>query len=240
MRLGPFAFTPTWIPTIATVLILPVLLHLGFWQLNRGAEKAHWQERFDTLKNLDPQPLSGLPDYQPNQRFIQVSVIGRYLNNRQFLLDNRTHQGAAGYHIITPLQKEDGTIVLVNRGWLPVGNSRAELPDINVPTGLRTIDGQVVPAIADAFILGPAGYETPLWPKVVQRLEPSKIETLLNKGTVRTQVVRLSGAETDGYLRAWRAHFGITQERHQGYAFQWFALSIALVAIYFVVNIQRL
>ncbi len=47
----------------------------------------------------------------------------------QFLLDNMTHAGRAGYEVLTPLLLDDGRVLLVNRGWLPLPDGRRdELP----------------------------------------------------------------------------------------------------------------
>lgn len=239
LNFGPYQFTPGIFPSLATVAVLAVLLHLGFWQLDRGALKEEMVDRRTQLiehESVDVKAVTGDPE---DVRYTAVTVRGSYLSNQQFLLDNRTHQGVAGYHVVTPLRTLAGDVILVNRGWVPVGVSRAVLPNIDVdPTQERLITGRLTPPGADAFMLGESGYDYSGWPRTVQRLEPARVETIL-KTTVSPYVVRLDPAAPNGYVREWPAHGGITAQRHRGYAVQWFSLALALMAIYVVVNTTK-
>jgi surfeit locus 1 family protein len=50
--------------------------------------------------------------------------------------------------------------------------------------------------------------------------------------------VYLDADEPDGFLRDWRPQL-LSPEKHLGYAMQWFAMALALVVIYVVVNLRR-
>ena len=122
----------SWIPSLVTLLILPVLLWLGFWQLDRAEQKQQLLHKFEAqqdapliaLQTLDKQQLL---DY----RFRQVSAGGTYDAEQQILLDNQVVQGRAGFHVFTPLRLQaSSAAILVNRGWVPLGASREELPEI--------------------------------------------------------------------------------------------------------------
>ena len=62
----------------------------------------------------------------------RISVAGRWDAARQFLLDNRTRDGRAGYEVLTPLQLDDGRWLIVNRGWVSFSGYRERLPDIAI------------------------------------------------------------------------------------------------------------
>ena len=52
---------------------------------------------------------------------------GAYDSARQMLIDNMSNaEGRAGYYVITPFALRGGGWILVNRGWVPVGASRAD------------------------------------------------------------------------------------------------------------------
>ena len=57
-------------------------------------------------------------------------------------------------------------------------------------------------------------------------------------GGTHTDLVLLDPAEPDGYVRSW-APPGFPPMRHIGYAVQWFALALTLLAIYVVTNIGK-
>jgi hypothetical protein len=56
------------------------------------------------------------------------------------LLDNQVRDGRPGYHVLTPLRMAENAI-LINRGWVPLGEFRQVLPDRECPRMIMTIGG---------------------------------------------------------------------------------------------------
>ena len=240
LRIGHFEFAPAWFPTLVTALLLVLLLRLGFWQLDRSASKTALTTQWKQYGHMPPERLDTVPhSYVDPQRYMPVTAVGAFDPEHQFLLDNRTLNGVAGYHVITPFRLS-GTpeTVLVNRGWIAVGPDRTKLPDIRIHSQVYTLQGRVAPIISDSLLLGDSGYGQNNWPKVVQLLQPSRIAEIL-KRPVRSQLVQSTDDAKDGLIRDWPVHYGITSQRHLGYAVQWFTLALALVTIYVVVNTRR-
>ncbi len=105
-----------------------MVISLGFWQLDRADEKRQLIALFDQRKSAPAVPISQL-SLDSDLRYRQVQVRGRYLDNRQLLLDNRIRNGQFGYDAVTPLRLE-GTdeVVLINRGWIKGDPARRALP----------------------------------------------------------------------------------------------------------------
>ena len=235
-------FRPTLWPTLATLCVLPVLLGLGWWQLERAEFKQAQEARLESENARPPWLLDTAlreaavqPDGWNHRR---VRAFGHYLPHH-FLLDNRTHGGVAGYHVLAPFAFDDARTlgVIVNRGWLPLGPDRSHLPEITMPAGRLEIQGRGrVPG--KAFLLGEAGYRSESWPRVVQSIELDEMETALGMELLPF-VVEQSPTDPNGFIREWRAYGGLSPERHRGYAFQWFALAATLLVLYVVVNYQR-
>jgi surfeit locus 1 family protein len=239
MKLGSFDFRPTLIPTVVTILLLTLLLRLGFWQLGKAGTKVDMATRHAQRAVAPLVPASQLKGDPETLRYTRIIATGRYLSGQQFLLDNRTNETKAGYHVITPFElTTSGVILLVNRGWVPVGMDRAVLPEIPVPTAETQVRGELTVAVANAFLLGEPGYAATTWPRVVQRLDPAAAGEAL-KMTPLAPILRLDADEPNGFVRQWPAHWGITPDRHRGYAVQWFGLALALITIYIVVNTRR-
>ena len=184
--------------------------------------------------DLDESALSRGP-----YEFARVEMSGRYDPVRQFLQDNRTHQGRPGYHVITPFRTGRHGAVLVNRGWVPADPDRSSLPEIAVPSGEIRLRGTVRLAREDLFVLGDTGYAASGWPRVVQRVEIDAMQRSLGY-PVAAWLVVLDPTAPHGYVRDWKAAPGLTPDRHRGYAFQWFALATALFAIWVAVNLKRM
>lgn len=235
---------PAIVPTLAAIAMLALLVSLGQWQLGRAAEKRALLERYATRAGEPPLHLA--PDLAPDDPrivdalpFRTVTLQGTFLTDRQYLLDNRTHQGVAGYHVLTPLRRGDSaTLVLVDRGWIPVGKSREHLPDVGVADAPTRLTATLSEPPRPGLLLGETGYEQGTWPRVVQYLDIGLISAQL-QAPVLPLVARLDPGAPFGYVRDWKPYYGISPERHVGYAVQWFALALALVVIYFYLTLRK-
>jgi surfeit locus 1 family protein len=219
-----------WLPLAAVWLLVPVFLSLGVWQLHRADEKRHLQAEYDArghgpVVRVEPRVQAG-----DDLRFYRVEAAGRYEPERQFLLDNRVHHGRAGYHVITPLRIGDSEVrVLVNRGWIALGESRDKLPRIDTPREAVTITGvATVPSEKGyrPYAAPPAGAAwEPVWPYLDMKRYAQAVPF-----PVQPVVILLDPENPTGFTREWsRLDAGIAV--HQGYAFQWFALAVALVGL---------
>jgi surfeit locus 1 family protein len=235
-------FRPTVYPSIATVVMLAVLCTLGTWQLGRAKEKA---ARIDAAQQLAASAPLRLDNTEPTGdpslvEFMPVSASGTYDSDHQFLLDNRTHAGRAGFHVLTPLRLPNNTNVLVNRGWVPVGARREDLPAIAIDALHQSVRGNLALAREDQLVLGQTGHDDGAhWPWVIQRVEFTPMQSALQYPLLPV-IVQLDSVAPYGFVRQWSPVIGIGPERHQGYALQWFSLALALVTIYIVVNAHRI
>ncbi len=212
-----------------------LLLTLGFWQLERAQFKENRLERTSQREASAPVTLQqALSRGGPEEwQYLPVRMSGRFLGDTQFLLDNRTLGGRAGYHVLSPFAGADGS-VLVNRGWLPVGDDRSVVPTVDVATQPATITGRLVPPPRPGLLLGDDGHVGKGWPRVVQSVNVEKMSLELGRN-LQSAMLRLDPA-SDACLRCeWSAVAGIGPERHRGYAVQWFSLAAALVVLMLVV-----
>lgn len=237
IRLGNFAFSPRWLPTLATVLMAILLFQLGLWQLGRAHYKEQVLERIHTRTGSAPHDLRSLLREGPDIDDYPVRLYGHFLNDFNFLLDNRTHNGEPGYEVITPFLSEDH-LVLVNRGWIPQGRSRQQFPPIPAITGEVTLEGSALVPNPDLFVLKEDDYRSVSWPFLIQKIDLEKSATLFDH-RIAPFVLRLNPDESSGFVREWHSNF-MGPEKHYGYAVQWFGLFTALWVIFFVVNTKRI
>lgn len=225
-------------PTLVVAVLLPVLVGLGLWQLQRAEEKRQIAAEFEAGAGAvaieDPGALRALGELP---RFQGVRLSGRYVPNRQFLLDNMTDGGAAGYRVLTPLRAQGSDIwVIVDRGWVARRFDGA-LPDVGVDDGVRSIEGRTNRLPRPGVELAGAPALDGSWPRVVQFPRLAELEKILGR-PLAGAVVLLDPEAEDGYLRRWQpTTFG--PERHVGYAIQWFALATTLLIIFLYFNFRR-
>lgn len=220
-----------WKLTLLTALLLPLLLSLGFWQLRRADEKAALQEQYTARQFELPVALERLNAGEDLQ-YRQVEFSGRYDNAHNYLLDNRIHQGRAGYDLITPFVTDTQKVVLVNRGWLPQGATRQDLPALEAIEGRVTVRGTIYVPVGRQLTLGVIN-ENESWPQVIQTLDPIPAGTLAGYrvADVFPYSVRLADGAPGVLVRDWPI-VSMTPERHQGYAVQWFAMATMLLGLY--------
>ena len=91
-----------WKVTAFGLLLLPLLLRLGFWQLDRAEQKLQLQAEINKQKNL-PQLMDVSSSLKPEKiKNRDVVLTGEFEQQRYWLLDNRVWQGKVGYEVIVP------------------------------------------------------------------------------------------------------------------------------------------
>lgn len=232
-----YAFRAGLVPTLATALLLPLLVALGIWQMGRAEQKQALLDLYQGRADAAPVVLDGGQADLAALRFRRAMVTGRFDDANQILLDNRIHRGRAGYEVITPLRiAGSGIGVLVNRGWVPLGASRAQLPEAPAPAGRVTLHGVLAAPPAQGLDVGRRVAPDAAWPALLS-IDTVWLEQRLGYRLL-PYVVLLDPQESGGFVREWKL-FDFGPERHWGYAFQWFALAAALVIIYITVNMRR-
>jgi len=236
IRFGTRTFSPRPLTTLLTIVLIAMLVALGRWQLHRAAEKRALFDSFaagtDSTRLIDPQTLR-VPRYQ------RVEARGHYDGEHQVLIDNMVEAGRAGYFVVTPFVLQGGGWVLVNRGWVPLGASRAALPAIGVAGDQRSVRGRADNLPSPGIQMGHPAAMRPPYPVVANFPQLADFKQLLKESasTPPTDLVLLDPAEPDGYVRNW-APPGFPPLRHVGYALQWFALALALFVIYVATNLR--
>jgi cytochrome oxidase assembly protein ShyY1 len=141
---------------------------LGMWQMGRKAETDTTIHRIE--RNYSATPLTfaaarnDFAKLDPADEWSPVTLIGTYDVANQRVVRNRTFNGQPGYEVVVPLRLEGGDTVVVDRGWLPIGNNDPGHPD-TIP---EPVAGQVT---------------------VVARLRPA--EPALNRGAPAGQLASI-------------------------------------------------
>jgi surfeit locus 1 family protein len=232
-------FRPSWWSSLASVTLLAGCVALGFWQLDRGRQKQALLDEFRRGSDSSV-ALTGATDDLP--RYQQVVARGRLDASRQILLDNMpSSRGSPGYRVLTPLRRSGGRTLLVDRGWVPLGASRAQLPAVGIEDagGDQELSGRLDELPRPGLRIGAAQAPgTQGWPRVLNFPTQADVEDVLGE-PVESRIVLLDPEADNGFERAWRPSLGFGPERHLGYAIQWFALGLAVLIAYLALNLHR-
>jgi len=207
-------------------MALALFVSLGFWQLDRAAEKEAMQALFS-----NEAPYRELGRIGETVPFERVEARGRLLADTQVLIDNIVRNGRLGYFVITPLEVSPGEpLLLVNRGWAEKLSVENESALLEVSDERGPIRGRVgnLPRVG---IRGGGAFESSGsgWPKVAVYPTPEEVAAELGR-EVLPWLLLLSPDDPRGFYRDWQPDQSGPM-MHYGYAFQWFAMAAAVVVI---------
>lgn len=224
-------------PTAAAAVALAILAALGIWQLERKAWK---QDLLDQVRvraygaPVDIPPESSWSSWSPaGGEFTRVRLSGRFQEDETIpvhgLAEIRRNQASQGFYLFTPLRRDDGTIVVINRGFVPGDQLQATLQRLRATaTGMSSVVGLV------------RSPEERGW--FVPENQPGKgewyVRSLPDMAGAR-RLARVAPFYVDEGAKpapiGWPAG-GQTQlslpNNHLQYAFTWFGLGAALIGVY--------
>jgi surfeit locus 1 family protein len=236
MRIS-FRFRP--IPFVATVLLVALGVSLGQWQDRRAAEKTALQQKLSTRAAEAPLTLGAALVPAAPLEYRHVRVTGEFVGAWPLYLNNRPQDGRAGFYLVMPLRiAGTDTHVLVARGWLPRNVAEAtRLPPYATPAGSVTVDGIVKASVGRVMQLGTP---EPVKPgAIVQNIDPAQFA---QSSGLKLQPFFIEQAgpapAADGLVRAWPAP-SLGVEKHQGYAFQWYALAVMALLFFVMTGFRR-
>ncbi len=238
LKLGGRVFAPSLLATCLTALACAGFVRLGLWQWHKGVHARYEWTEFasgaDEVQALAGRRLVAVRLFQ------RVSLAGRLDPEHQFLLDNRTARGNAGYEVLTPLTRADsGQVLLVDRGWVPFTGSRAHLPDVSFASpGRLQLSGRVadLPSAGLASGRAPPDWTSP-WPKVTSYPTILELERALGR-SLEPRILLLDPHEPLGFVRDWQPP-GLPPLRYLSYAIQWWCFAALAVAIWAVLSTRR-
>lgn len=223
-------FQPGIKMSVFVLLFLPLLISLGFWQVDRGAQKRELQMQFIQQTTQLPRTLQ---PGAPTEAFQRVKLNGVY-TDRYFLIDNQVRAGQVGYWVVQVFEQADGSEFLVNRGFVAAPDARELLPQLEYPVQTVDLVGLIWPFTG----LLPLLDEDPwphTWPKRVQRMDLQRMASVTAAPPLE---IRLESGQP-GVASAAPMSPLLSDEKHLGYAATWFGLAIVLTIGYLVFGFKQ-
>jgi len=209
---------------LALAIALSVLFTLSWWQYHRGRQKQVLAEVYAQALRAEPTLLTVAFAATQMPHTMPVRIHGTYIDDRQLLLDNQVHGQLPGFDVWTPLRGDDGALVFIDRGWIPLAQRDSVQPPPSGPVEVRGL-WRTLPA--PALRLGADNCSGTVWPRVVEFPTAADLRCLFGEAPV-TGVVDLDPQAPDGFVRDWTPNQGFPPERHFMYAAQWSALAATL------------
>ncbi|RJG15788.1 SURF1 family protein [Massilia cavernae] len=227
------------IPFVATALLVALGIVLGQWQDGRAAEKTALQAKLDQRSASSPLALGAQLLDPEAADYRKVSATGEFVAGWPVFMNNRPQAGRVGLYLVMPLRLAGtNTHVLVARGWLarPTGASGV-LPEFATPGGTVTVTGVARGSMGRVMELGTPA---PVAPKaIVQNLDVAQFAQASGLELQPFFIEQTDPVQPgDKLLRDWPAP-ALNVEKHQGYAFQWYALAVMALLFFVITGFRR-
>lgn len=221
-----FAFNRRWYGYLAMAIAFALAcVLLSQWQFARRDEALVEVRAIQANYDSDPVALEsvlpGLEDYDDSVKWTPVTVTGTYLVDEQLLVRNRPYKGTPGFEVLTPLQLADGSVFVVDRGWVAPG-ALQDLPDEvpAPPSGEVTVTAYLKPG--EPSIAGrtaPAGQ--------VPTIQLDEVAALLDAPTYTGAYGILASESPAPATRPAAAPRPVADEGpHLSYAVQWIVFAL--------------
>jgi cytochrome oxidase assembly protein ShyY1 len=236
-----FLLTPRWIGFHLLCLGgIVLMVNLSLWQWNRLQDRQDFnavvEERRaqDVVRLDDLVPVGSDATTADAVEWRPAQAEGTYLEGESFLVVNRSQGGTAGSNLVTPLQLDDGRVLLVNRGFLALAD---DVPP--TPVGRVVVAGIVRASEERRFGgLTPSGVTTDGGLPEVPRLDIEAWAGAVDGDLVPVSLeARVSVPEDSDALSPVPAP-ELTLGSHLSYAVQWLIFS-ACVAVGWVFAVRR-
>ncbi|WP_185234205.1 SURF1 family protein [Teredinibacter franksiae] len=226
------ALTLNWKLTAFSVLLLPVLLSLGIWQMGRAQEKQTLQQSW-LAEQAEP-----AVDYREilatAESVRRVYLEGEFYREKFWLIENKQLAGELGYQVVMPFKTQLGDWILVNRGWIKAGYYREDNPTINTTTGVHRITGTLKYPSDSRFIEHKPTEKALNWPHRLLEIDIALMAKQAGQH-FEPQALLIDPDSQDALLVNWQP-INMTPEKHRGYAVQWFAMAFALCVLWLATN----
>ena len=236
------SFNYKLLPSLVFIIFFTLFIKLGFWQLDRGDQKKIINMAFVERQNQPPIPLNKETIQMPIEDIIwhRVSMSGEFLNDKNIILDNQIVEEKAGFLIYTPFKILDSNkIILVNRGWYSLSNSRKDIPNIPPIKEIQTIEGEISQMPSSGISLGKVITEKLDESSFrLQKMDYEVLSSLISKDLMR-YVVKLKNPIFD---KTYVLDSGMPvpdSDKNYGYAFQWFAMAFTLFIIFIRLGVKK-
>jgi cytochrome oxidase assembly protein ShyY1 len=155
-----FLIRPKWIAVhLLVITLVVVMISLAFWQLRRLDERRQFNAE---VRANASQPIAEFDTVRADMtdpsriEWRQVRVTGTYLPGHQFLVVNRSQNGDTGRNVVDALQTDDGSLLLINRGFVPITDDPPPVPagSVTVVGRLRASEHRTTGQAADENVTG--------------------------------------------------------------------------------------
>lgn len=229
-------FEFNWKLSLAVLLLLPVLVSLSIWQVQRAAEKGELQQLWLSQQALQPKDFLASDEFTPYQR---VRAQGKFAPEKYWLRENQFINGKLGYNVIMRFDTANGETLAIDRGWVEGNAYRDFIPQVSTPSETIVVTG-TLSAPSDSMLIREAEVSAKTWPHKILEID---LPVMGKQAQVEfyPKVLRLDADSAAAFVVDWKP-VNMSPAKHYGYAVQWGLMALVLLVLYLFAstNLSRL
>ena len=218
--------------SVVTLVSIAIFVSLGFWQVSRLHEKeAHVAQMTEHMTQKPVALEELLKSGEPMEKLDYYSVIisGSLMPEKSLKLSAQAHEGKLGYHLIVPLQLSQGSVILVDLGWV----NQKHTIDLHSQSGVIQIQGYIKKALKPNRFTPDNDFKT----GEIFSIEPQELAKHLEINTLLPFYVVATQTISNPDLVANTGEV-VVQNYHLSYALTWFSLAVVWAAL-FVLYVRK-
>jgi surfeit locus 1 family protein len=215
--------------SVVVIIAIVLLTSLGVWQVQRLAWKNDLIARVNARVNAPAvaAPPASTPVNAKDDEYRHVTVTGRFLNAAEAQVYTVSAYGG-GYWVMTPLRRDDGGIVFINRGFVPIDKQAPKTRTVGNTDADVTVTGLLRMPEVKGWLFSQANDPThDRW----YRRDIAAIATARHLGPVAPYFIDADATPNPG---GWPKG-GLTvihfPNSHLMYAITWFAMALGLAGV---------
>ncbi len=232
-----FARQPFWIFShLFAFAVVALFVALGFWQLDRLDQRqaenalisARTAERPLLVDSADIGLASGgEADFRP------AVAVGTIIDDDVVRVANRSQGGVAGEYVVALLELGDGTLLAVNRGFVPINTDAALLDS---PTGVVELTGWLRATVEPEgwFAVADTGAG-----EVMPRLDTTALSARIGEALPPYALQLAPDGSATAEFPDPVALPELSEGPHLSYAVQWFIFAVLGTIFYLAVVLRR-
>ncbi|MFM7684438.1 MAG: SURF1 family protein [Actinomycetota bacterium] len=220
-----FLLKPKWLGFhLLCAAAIAGMVTAGFWQLDRHHQRQAFEAEVRNRQQAPAVPFEELDLSEPSAvEWRNVTATGTYDTDHQFTVVNISQDGTGGTDPVNGLVLQDGTVLIVNRGFLPGAQ-----PTPPPPSGEVTVSGRV--RLSQTAKLGQGSDDGSQELTQIRRVDLGALSQQFDQQVQPVYVDQLDlSAEPDGMRPVAPPDLG-GGPPHLSYTVQWFIFSVAVAA----------
>jgi surfeit locus 1 family protein len=213
----------------------------GLWQWERLQQVREHNALTEERMAAEPVQLEEIVGTDPDTEALEyrrVTATGTFRADEEVVQRNQSYQGNQGLYVLTPLELDDGTPVLVQRGWVPSGFDDPPLAQAPPPAGRVEVTGLLEPSV-DQPGFGAQDPEEGTLQRVFHA-DTTRLDRQV-EGELFPMVLRLQEpAPADGELPLPVGDPELDEANHFSYAMQWYSFALLALVTYGAWLVRRL